>query len=114
MKFRARAAELIIIKAGDLKLREIVGPYLVPAMGNKTSKTYQYLLCQYIMMILTLDFYHPSVECGEDVGDALKMKLAGNSMVTGFAQVMADGLTMAEASGKHSYGTWLAYEEAVC
>lgn len=40
MKFRARAAELIIIKAGDLKLREIVSPYLVPAMGNKTSENY--------------------------------------------------------------------------
>ncbi|KAI8578758.1 hypothetical protein K450DRAFT_245345 [Umbelopsis ramanniana AG] len=72
---KARAAELIIIKAGDLKLREIVSPYLIPAMGNKT------------------------IECGEDVGEALKMKLSGNSMVLGFAQVMADGLTLAAASG---------------
>ena len=62
MKFRARAAELIIIKAGDLKLREIVGPYLVPAIGNKTSKTYQYVLCPYIMMILTFIIPQSNVE----------------------------------------------------
>ncbi|KAH8547999.1 hypothetical protein BGW37DRAFT_523862 [Umbelopsis sp. PMI_123] len=75
LPYKARAAELIIIKGGDHKLREIVSPYLVPAMGNRT------------------------IECGENVGDALKMKLTGNSMLTGFSQVMAEGLTLAAASG---------------
>ncbi|KAI8576777.1 hypothetical protein K450DRAFT_255584, partial [Umbelopsis ramanniana AG] len=36
---KAHAAKLIIIKAGDIKLRDIVSPYLIPAMGNKTNKT---------------------------------------------------------------------------
>ncbi|GAB5593311.1 hypothetical protein Unana1_08211 [Umbelopsis nana] len=72
---RAKAAELIIIKAGDLKLREKMNPYLIPAMGNR------------------------SIEVGEDVGEALNMKLTGNFMVSGFAEVVAEGLTLAAATG---------------
>jgi 3-hydroxyisobutyrate dehydrogenase-like beta-hydroxyacid dehydrogenase len=73
---RARAAELTIIKAGDKKLRKVVDPYLIPALGKK------------------------SIELGEDVSEALNMKLTGNCMITGFAEVVAEGLTLAAATGK--------------
>ncbi|CAO3668722.1 unnamed protein product [Umbelopsis vinacea] len=72
---RAKAAELIIIKAGDHKLRAIIDTYLIPAMGNR------------------------SIELGEDVGEALNMKLTGNMMLLSFSQVMAEGLTLAAATG---------------
>ncbi|KAG2173758.1 hypothetical protein INT43_005178 [Umbelopsis isabellina] len=72
---KARAAELTIIKAGDNKLRKIVDPYLIPALGKK------------------------SIELGEDVTEALNMKLTGNCMITGFAEVLAEGLTLAAATG---------------
>jgi 3-hydroxyisobutyrate dehydrogenase-like beta-hydroxyacid dehydrogenase len=40
------------------------------------------------------------VELGEDVGEALNMKLTGNMMLLSFSQVMAEGLTLAAATGE--------------
>jgi 3-hydroxyisobutyrate dehydrogenase-like beta-hydroxyacid dehydrogenase len=48
----------------------------------------------------TIHLYSDIVEVGEDVGEALNMKLTGNFMVSGFAEVVAEGLTLAAATGK--------------
>ena len=73
---KARAAALIILAAGDPRvLEEKVLPILTPATGPK------------------------AIRLGDQPKQALQMKLTGNFFVTALVETLAEGTTLAEASG---------------
>ncbi|KAI7860532.1 NAD binding domain of 6-phosphogluconate dehydrogenase-domain-containing protein [Circinella umbellata] len=73
---KAKAAALIILAAGDSKvLEKKVLPILIPATGPK------------------------AIRLGEEPKKALQMKLTGNYFITSLVEMVAEGTTLAEASG---------------
>lgn len=72
---KAAVGELILLIAGDLVAREKVLPLLIPVIGKS------------------------KIDLGEDVGEALSLKLCGNYFVTAVVEMVAEGMTLGEASG---------------
>ncbi|OZJ03422.1 hypothetical protein BZG36_03589 [Bifiguratus adelaidae] len=72
---KAKSAELIVVTSGPKEALARVHDYLVPVLGKST------------------------IDVGQDIRQALRLKLVGNFFITSMVETLAEGLTLGEASG---------------
>ncbi|KAI7872573.1 hypothetical protein BDF14DRAFT_1740020 [Spinellus fusiger] len=71
----AASANLLVLLAGPKEGRAIVKPLLIPVIGKKF------------------------IDLSEDPAQGSRLKLCGNFFITGLCEMIAEGLTLGEASG---------------